>query len=69
MHRVYPEQGTDRLSYALPDFNLTMHFHPLDFTQVNAEINQKMVKLALDLLDPQPHERVLDLFCGLGNFT
>jgi 23S rRNA (uracil1939-C5)-methyltransferase len=69
VHRVYPEQGTDRLSYVLPDFKLTMHFHPLDFTQVNADINQKMVKLALDLLDPQPHERVLDLFCGLGNFT
>ena len=69
VHRVYPEQGTDRLSYALPDFNLTMQFHPLDFTQVNADINRKMLTLALDLLNPQPHERVLDLFCGLGNFT
>ncbi|HMX98429.1 MAG TPA: 23S rRNA (uracil(1939)-C(5))-methyltransferase RlmD [Agitococcus sp.] len=69
VHRVYPVDGEDRLHYAMPDFGLTMRFYPLDFTQVNAEINQKMVKLALDLLAPQPHERVLDLFCGLGNFT
>jgi 23S rRNA (uracil1939-C5)-methyltransferase len=69
VHRVYPEQGEDRLSYALPDFGLTLHFHPMDFTQVNAGINRKMLNLALDLLDPQPGERVLDLFCGLGNFT
>ncbi len=69
VHRIYPEQGNDRLSYALPDFNLEMLFYPLDFTQVNADVNQRMIKLALDLLNPQPHERVLDLFCGLGNFT
>ncbi len=75
VHRIWPVEGTDRLHYQLLDFiaptgnGLTMAFHPNDFTQVNAGINQRMVKLALDLLDPQPTERVLDLFCGLGNFT
>ncbi|MFN3586476.1 MAG: 23S rRNA (uracil(1939)-C(5))-methyltransferase RlmD [Moraxellaceae bacterium] len=69
VHRVYPPDGEDRLSYALPDFGLTLYFHPMDFTQVNAGINRRMLNLALELLDPQPGERVLDLFCGLGNFT
>lgn len=69
VHRVHPAEGEDRLFYALPDFGLRLGFHPMDFTQVNAGINRRMVKLALDLLDPQPEERVLDLFCGLGNFT
>jgi 23S rRNA (uracil1939-C5)-methyltransferase len=69
VHRIWPEAGADRLHYALPDFGLTLAFHPMDFTQVNAGINRRMVKLALDLLDPQPGERVLDLFSGLGNFT
>jgi 23S rRNA (uracil1939-C5)-methyltransferase len=69
VHRLYPEQGEDRLHYALPDFGLDLAFHPLDFTQVNAGINRRMLKLALELLDPQPEDRVLDLFCGLGNFT
>ena len=44
-------------------------FSPLDFTQVNLSVNRKMTKLAIDLLDLQPGERVLDLFCGLGNFS
>lgn len=69
VHRVWPEQGEDRLHYALPDFGLEMAFHPMDFTQVNAGINRRMVKLALELLEPQQGERVLDLFSGLGNFT
>lgn len=69
VHRVWPVEGEDRLTYAFPDFDLTMRFHPLDFTQVNAGINRQMVKLAIEMLNPQPHERVLDLFCGLGNFT
>ena len=57
------------LIYRHPDFDLEMAFHPLDFTQVNHEINQRMVHQAIDWLAPQPHEQVLDLFCGLGNFT
>lgn len=69
VHRVWPEQGEDRLHYRLDDFDATLAFHPMDFTQVNAGINQRMVSLALELLDPQPTDRVLDLFCGLGNFT
>lgn len=69
VHRIWPEQGEERLSYSLPEFDLTLKFHPMDFTQVNAGINRKMVALATDWLDVQPGERVLDLFCGLGNFT
>jgi 23S rRNA (uracil1939-C5)-methyltransferase len=68
VHRVWPE-GEARLCYRLPAFNVEMKFHPMDFTQVNPFINEKMVSLALELLDPQPEDRVLDLFCGLGNFT
>jgi 23S rRNA (uracil1939-C5)-methyltransferase len=69
VHRVFPQEGEDRLFYQLPDFGLSLGFHPMDFTQVNAGINRKMMALALELLDPQPTDRVLDLFCGLGNFT
>ena len=57
------------LSFSLPDFDLRLAFRPLDFIQVNAGLNDRMIAAALDLLDPQPDERVLDLFCGLGNFT
>ncbi len=69
VHKAWPEDGNNRLTYALPDFGLEMRFHPLDFTQVNAGINRKMIRKAIELLDPQPTDRVLDLFCGLGNFT
>lgn len=69
VHKVWPADGEERLYYALPDFGLTMAFHPMDFTQVNAGLNRRMMNLALELLDPQAADRVLDLFCGLGNFT
>lgn len=66
---LWPEQDTQLLSYTLPDQQLTLEFHPSDFTQVNAAINQQMVTQAIALLQPQATDRILDLFCGLGNFT
>ena len=69
LHRVDDPTAAMRLHYALDDFDLQFGFSPLDFTQVNSTINPQMVKLACDLLQLQQGERVLDLFCGLGNFT
>ena len=69
VHRLWPESGPERLHYRLPESDLEMVFHPMDFTQVNADINQRMIKQAMDWLAPEPDSRVLDLFCGLGNFS
>ena len=55
--------------YSLPEFDLVMRFSPTEFTQVNAAVNRVLVRRAVSLLDPQPGERIADLFCGLGNFT
>jgi 23S rRNA (uracil1939-C5)-methyltransferase len=63
----YPKEV--ELDYTLPEFNIRMPFKPTDFTQVNHAINRVLVGRALRLLAPAPSERVLDLFCGLGNFT
>ncbi|MDO5694003.1 MAG: 23S rRNA (uracil(1939)-C(5))-methyltransferase RlmD [Pseudomonadota bacterium] len=67
VHRL--EEGGPPLAYALPEFGITMPFKPTDFTQVNPHINRVLVTRALRLLDAQRHERVIDWFCGLGNFT
>jgi 23S rRNA (uracil1939-C5)-methyltransferase len=64
-----PTGEASTLHYALPEFGVTMPFLPTDFTQVNAAINETLVGRAVRLLDPQPTDRVADLFCGLGNFT
>ena len=63
------DEGGVQLAYALPEFDVTMPFRPTDFTQVNPWINRVLVSRALRLLDVQKHERVIDWFCGLGNFT
>lgn len=57
------------LSYELPEFNISMPYRPTEFTQVNPNLNRMMVQRAIQLLDPQPDERIADMFCGLGNFT
>lgn len=63
------DAGGPELAYSLPEFGLRMPFKPTDFTQVNHQINTVLVGRALRLLDAQPDERVIDWFCGLGNFT
>ena len=67
---VHPLAGeVPQLSFRLPQWDIELQFRPLDFIQVNAKLNEAMIARALQLLDVQPGERVLDLFCGLGNFT
>jgi 23S rRNA (uracil1939-C5)-methyltransferase len=57
------------LFYRLPEFDLQLEFMPGDFTQVNPAVNRVLVRRALGLLNPQPGERIADLFCGIGNFS
>mgnify|MGYP001156747326 CR=1 FL=1 len=63
------EKETEFLSYYLPEFDVKIEFSPVDFIQINNDINKKMVNLAVDLLNPKPEDLVLDLFCGVGNFS
>ncbi|WP_108805730.1 23S rRNA (uracil(1939)-C(5))-methyltransferase RlmD, partial [Xanthomonas fragariae] len=67
VHPLWPHDVP--LSFRLPQWDVELAFRPLDFIQVNASLNQKMIAHALTLLDAKPDDRVLDLFCGLGNFT
>lgn len=69
VHRLHPPEGEERLHYYLPAWDLTLAFHPMDFTQVNAVINRRIIDRALNLLELKPEDSLLDLFCGLGNFT
>jgi 23S rRNA (uracil1939-C5)-methyltransferase len=63
------DEGCTQLAYSLPDFGVHMPFKPTDFTQVNPYINRVLVSRALRLLQAQKTDRVIDWFCGLGNFT
>jgi len=65
----YPESVDESLYYTLPEFDVRVEFEPIDFVQVNNEINQRMVHFAVEQLGAGPDDRVLDLFCGIGNFS
>ncbi len=67
IHRLVPEKH--QLSYEIDDGNVRIDFEPSDFVQVNGLLNQAMIQQALQWLQPQPNDNVLDLFCGLGNFS
>lgn len=69
VYAFHPMKDSSFLEYALPLQNLSYEFYPTDFTQVNPSLNQKMVELALQLMNLTPDDQVLDLFCGLGNFS
>lgn len=69
IRKIFPENDSYELQYRLHDYDIDFAFHPLSFTQVNSEMNQQMVKRAIELLAPTDEDNVLDLFCGLGNFT
>jgi 23S rRNA (uracil1939-C5)-methyltransferase len=66
---LHPDTEQEPLYYTLPEFDLRIEFEPVDFVQINDEINQAMVGSALELLEPEQEHRVLDLFCGIGNFS
>lgn len=68
VHRL-GKQEDGSLYYELVEHDVRVHFKPTDFTQINVDINQGMINLALELLEPNKDEDILDLFCGVGNFT
>jgi len=69
IHKIFPKDANELLSYTLPDHQVTIQFHPCDFKQVNQAINNKMVSRAIEWLELNNTDTVLDLFCGLGNFS
>ena len=70
IRRLWPDADSEfTLSYHLPAYDVEMQFQPTDFTQVNAELNRAMIDRAIAMLDLTAEDRVLDLFCGLGNFS
>jgi 23S rRNA (uracil1939-C5)-methyltransferase len=64
----YPLDAPE-LYYTIPAFDIIMPFSPIEFTQVNSDINQLLINKAIELLNLQPQDRVADLFCGIGNFS
>ena len=66
---LHPAGEIESLYYSMPDFSVEIAFEPVDFVQINAEANRRMVSVAVDLLDVRSTDRVLDLFCGIGNFS
>lgn len=69
IHLFHPSDKAIELQYSLSELGLTFNFDATDFTQINTAVNQKMVTQALQFLALNENDHVLDLFCGLGNFT
>jgi 23S rRNA (uracil1939-C5)-methyltransferase len=67
--KLYPPETPELLSYALPNYQLEIFFHPTDFVQINSEMNALLINQTMTLLAPGPEDIILELFCGLGNFT
>ena len=66
---ISPQQPPEPLHYRLPEFDVRIEFEPVDFVQINAAVNCRMVSLAVELLQVNGDDRVLDLYCGIGNFS
>jgi len=66
---IEPASIDEALYYTLPEFDIRIDFEPIDFVQVNSDINQRMVHFTIEQLRPGPDDRVLDLYCGIGNFS
>jgi 23S rRNA (uracil1939-C5)-methyltransferase len=68
IHKIFPQDANNFLEYNIAN-NIILYFHPADFTQINYNINKQMIAQALYYLDLQSHDKILDLFCGVGNFS
>ena len=66
---LHPPERDEPLYYSLPDFDVQIAFDPVGFVQINDEVNRRMVSAAVELLNPKSSDRVLDLYCGIGNFS
>lgn len=66
---LFPESPQAPLCYTLPDYDVQVDFDPVGFVQINAEVNRQMVRRAIELLEVDAEHRVLDLYCGIGNFS
>jgi len=69
LEKIYPANTPQRVYYFLKEYNLKIGLKPLEFSQINPQINEKMLNLAIELLQIKPEHKILDLFCGIGNFT
>ena len=66
---LHPSSESEPLYYSLAEFDIKIAFQPIDFVQVNSDINRRMVSFAVEQLQVGPGDRVLDLYCGIGNFS
>lgn len=69
IYKLYPEDHVNRLKIRLDKHQIELLFHPSDFTQINLDINRQMIDRAIELLALNNQDRVLDMFCGIGNLS